>query len=118
MVLSYVFCEGYESYYLNEHGVPIVYDCVEDALADIQSEFDRWAYEIRRGEREPEDCFSEEEFLVSCANTGTNCHIENVHGTIFLIDEAGNFIKSKAEIETINRTGEFVHIKSYSIAVF
>ncbi|MFY9328687.1 MAG: hypothetical protein WAO76_11825 [Georgfuchsia sp.] len=112
MVLSYAFCEGYESYYLNEHGVPVLYDSIEDALADIQSEFDRWADEVRSGEREPEDSFDEEEFLVSCANTGTNCRVANVHGTIFLIDEFGNFLKSKAEMETINLTGDFVHIES------
>jgi hypothetical protein len=112
MILSFAACEGYESYYLDEFGVPVLYDSVEDALADLQEEFDRWADEVRSGERDPEDGFSEEEFLVSCANTGTNCRVANIHGTIFLVDEIGNFFRSKIEMEAINRTGEFLHVES------
>ena len=112
MILSFAVCEGCESYYSDEFGAPVLYGSIEDALTDIQEEFDRWADEVRSGEREPEDSFSEEEFLIYCVNTEINCRVANVHGTIFLVDETGNFLRSKAEMETINRTGEFMRIES------
>lgn len=105
-VLNYTWCDGYINSYLDDHGLPVVFDCIEDALDDLQHDFDIWADQVRSGERAPECAFDDEEFLIRCVNTGTTCNVQLVLGTLFLVTDDLEYIKRECFPE-INRTGEF-----------
>jgi len=76
-------------------------------LEELQGDFDTWADEIRRGEREPEEAFDPEEFSVRCVETGACCEFKLAGGTLVLIANDGRKLESKSVFENINRTGLF-----------
>lgn len=92
---------------LDEHDKPIVFDSVEEALADLQDDFDTWAEEIRRGERERDEGFSPEEFLVRCVETDAPCELKLVGKKLVLISNGGRQLRSKRDFVRINRIGLF-----------
>lgn len=108
-VLVYTWRDGFENSWVDDEGMPIIFDNIEDAVSDLQQDFDIWAKQVRSREREPEAIFREEEFRIRCVNTGTECNIALVLGVVFLILDSGEFLK-QSDYALINHTGFF---KSY-----
>jgi len=106
-LLHYVWLEGFLNNLLDESERPVVFNSVEEALEDFQRDFDTWAEEIRRGERDREEAFDPEEFSVRCVETDACCEFKLVGGKLVLIAKDGRKLKSKSVLEKINRTGLF-----------
>lgn len=105
-VLVYSWCDGFENSWVDDEGTPIVFDNIEDAVNDLQQDFDILAEQVRSGKREPDAIFGEEEFMIRCVNTGTQCKIALALGAVFLISDHGKFLK-RSDYPLINHTGFF-----------
>lgn len=105
-VLSYTWCDGFINSYLDDDESTVIFDCIEEAMEDLQHDFDIWSDQVRSGERAPETVFEDKEFLVRCVNTEMECKVQLVLGTLFLVTDDGEYIKRESFSE-INRTGEF-----------
>lgn len=105
-VLVHSWSNGFENSLADDEGIPIVFDNIEDAVNRLQRDFNILTEQMRTGEREPEDIFEEEEFLIRCVNTGTQCKITLVLGVVFLILDNGEFLRQSDYVLT-NHTGLF-----------
>src|SRR3990167_9196907 len=92
-VLTYAWCDGFANSYLNEADLPVTFDCIEDALEDLQDDFDIWANQVRSGERDPDNIFCDDEYLIRCIDTGSGCKVKLVLGTLFLTPDEGKFLR-------------------------
>lgn len=104
-LLHYVWLEGFLNNLLDESDRPVVFDSVEEALEDLQGDFDTWADEIRRGERDREEAFDPEELSMRCVETDARCGFLLVGRKLVLVSDRQ--FKSKRDFERINSTGLF-----------
>jgi len=104
-LLHYVWLEGYINNLLDECDRPIVFDSVEEVLAELQDDFDIWAEEIRTGERQCKEKFDTKEFMVRCVETDARCGFMLVNRKLVLVSDCQ--FQSKQDLERINSTGLF-----------
>ena len=84
-----------------------MFDSIEEAIEELQDDFDIWAQEIKDGERESDCSFSAEEFMIRCVGTDSRCNVELSAGKLCLVSiDRGNVIPSQ-EYMRINQTGLF-----------
>jgi len=106
-LLHYVWLEGFTNNLLDAFDEPVVFNSIEEALEDLQDDFDTWTEEIRKGEREREEAFDPKEFSVRCVETDAHCELKLANGKLILIANDRRKLKSKLDFEEINRTGLF-----------
>lgn len=68
-ILQFSLCEGWVNNLYDGNDKPLVFATLEDALAELQEEFDDWEAEIRAGERREDEGFDIGEFQLLCAET-------------------------------------------------
>ena len=81
-LLNHVWLEGDCPYYFDGDGHPLRFPSLEDALAELQDDFDTWAREMEDGEREPDCGFSPEEFEIRCVETDERFGVDLTDGKL------------------------------------
>ena len=104
-LLNYVWLEGFRSYIFDEHDKPFLFSSIEEAIEELQDDFDTWAQEIKDGEREYG--FDAEEFMIRCVETNACCNVELLNGKLHLVPDDRRARVPRQEYERINRTGLF-----------
>lgn len=69
-ILQFSLCEGWVNNLYNGNEKPLVFATLEDALAELQEEFDDWAAEITAGTRGKDEGYDIGEFQIICTKTG------------------------------------------------
>jgi len=67
--MHFSLCEGWTNPYI-EKGKPYVFATLEDALNDLQEDFEDWAAEIAAGERGEDEGYDITEFKIKCNESG------------------------------------------------
>ena len=81
-LLNYVWLEGFVSYYFDINDKPLRFPSLNEALAELQDDFDIVAQEIADGGREPDCGLSPEEFQIRCVETDARFAIEWMNGRV------------------------------------
>jgi hypothetical protein len=104
-LLAYIWVDGFCSYVFDEDDKPFLFDSLEEAVAELQDDFDIWAQQIGDGEREYG--FDPEEFMIRCVTTDARCRLELSDGRLRLVSvESGEVIHGQ-EYGRVNRSGLF-----------
>lgn len=69
-ILQYSLCDGWVNNLLDGDGKPCVFATLEEAVVELQGEFDDWNAETRSGERDAGDGYDIGAFRIKCASTG------------------------------------------------
>lgn len=104
-LLNYVWLEGYCTYILDANDQSYRFHSIEEALLELQEDFDTWASEIRRGERE--DGYEPEEFMIRCTETGALCGVQMIKERLYLMSLDTAKIVQSTDYHRINSTGSF-----------
>lgn len=104
-LLNYVWLEGYCAYILDAKDQSYRFDSIEEALSELQEDFDTWASEIRRDERE--DGYEPEEFMIRCIETREVCSVQIIAEKLRLVSPDTGKVIQGVDYERINRTGHF-----------
>ena len=62
-ILQYSLCEGWINNLYDGGDCPYVFSSIEEAVAELQEEFDDWQAEIEAGDRDEEDGYDIATFL-------------------------------------------------------
>ena len=65
-ILQYSLCEGWINNLYDGNADPYVFTSIEDAIAELQEEFDDWQAEIEGGDRDEEDGYDISTFQIRC----------------------------------------------------
>ena len=84
-LLNYVWLEGFRPYYLDGNGEPLGFSSLEEALAELQDDFDLVAQEIADGDRDADCGFSPEEFKIHCIQTAQEFRVDLVDGVLRIV---------------------------------
>ena len=82
-LLTYIWCEGFCDYVFDEQDRPFVFDSIEEAVAELQEDFDIWTQQLRDGEREYS--FEPGEFRIRCVETNERYELELWNGKLRLV---------------------------------
>ncbi len=84
-ILQYSLCDGWVNNLLDGEDKPCVFATLEEAVAELQGEFDDWSAEMRSGERDADDGYDIGTFQIKCAATGALHSLDLVAGRVALI---------------------------------
>ena len=82
-LLTYIWCDGFRSYVFDEQDKPLVFDSIEEAVAELQEDFDIWARQLRDGKRGYD--FDPSEFRIKCLESNERCDLELFNGKLRLV---------------------------------
>lgn len=68
-ILQFSLCEGWVNNLYDGNEQPFVFATIEEALSELQEEFDDWANEIVAGIRGKDEGYDIGEFQILCAET-------------------------------------------------
>lgn len=69
-ILQFSLCEGWINNLYDSNNKPYVFVTIEEAIAELQSEFDDWRTEIEHGDRSKCDGYDINSFQIICNITG------------------------------------------------
>ena len=84
-ILQFSLCEGWINNLYDGKDNPYVFSTVEEAIAELQEEFDDWQVEIEDGDREEEDGYDISTFQIVCNETGVAYELDLVAGKVVII---------------------------------
>lgn len=84
-ILQFSLCEGWINNLYDSNDNPYVFSTVEEAITELQEEFDDWQNEIETGEREEEDDYDISTFQIACNKTGVAYELALVDGNVAVI---------------------------------
>ncbi|MBI5846549.1 MAG: hypothetical protein HZB31_01095 [Nitrospirae bacterium] len=89
-ILQYSLCEGWINNLYDDNDCPYVFASLEEAIAELQEEFDDWQAEIATGERDEEDSYDISTFQIACNITGVAYELDLVAGKVVVIHGSTN----------------------------
>lgn len=89
-ILQYSLCEGWINNLYDGSDSPYVFTSIEDAIAELQEEFDDWQTEIEAGERDEEDGYDISTFQIVCNKTRVAYELDLVAGKVVVISGTTN----------------------------
>ena len=84
-ILQFSLCEGWVNNLYDGNDNPYVFSTVEEALAELQEEFDDWQTEIAAGARDEKDGYDIAAFQIVCNKTGVAYELDLVAGKVVAI---------------------------------
>lgn len=84
-ILQYSHCEGWVNNLYDESTNTIVFDTLEEAVAELQAEYDDWNAEIQTGVRSKEDFYDISTFQIKCIETGIVYALDLVDDKVTII---------------------------------
>lgn len=89
-ILQFSLCEGWVNNLYDGNDKPYVFSMIEEAVAELQEEFDDWQAEIATGERDEEDGYDIATFQITCNITGAAYELDIVAGKVVVIHGSRN----------------------------
>ena len=89
-ILQFSLCEGWINNLYDGNDNPYGFSSVEEAIAELQEEFDDWQTEIQTGERDEEDGYDISAFQIVCNKTGVAYELDLVAGKVVVIHGTTN----------------------------
>lgn len=89
-ILQYSLCEGWINNLYEGNDCPYVFSTIEEAVAELQDEFDDWQSEIEAGERSEEDGYDISTFQIVCNKTGVAYELGLISGKVMVINRHNN----------------------------
>ncbi len=89
-ILQYSLCEDWINNLYDSNDCPYVFATIEEAIAELQEEFDDWQSEIAAGERDEEDCYDIATFKIVCNDTGVAYELGLIAERIVVIRGTAN----------------------------
>ncbi|MDP3111625.1 MAG: hypothetical protein Q8M71_05945 [Thermodesulfovibrionales bacterium] len=89
-ILQYSMCEGWINNLYDGSDSPYVFTSIEEAIAELQEEFDNWQIEIEAGERDKEDEYDISTFQIVCNKTRVIYELDLVAGKVVVIHGTTN----------------------------
>lgn len=80
--MQYSLCEGWINNLYDGNDSPYVFTSIEEAVAELQEEFNDWQTEIGAGEREKDDGYDICSFQIICNTTGVVYKLDLIEGTV------------------------------------
>ena len=84
-ILQYSVCEGWINNLYDGNDSPSVFNTLDEAIAELQEEFDDWQAEIEIGESDEEDGYDILNFQIVCNKTGVTYELDLVAGKVIAI---------------------------------
>ena len=89
-ILQFSLCEGWINNLYDGNDDPYVFTSIEEAIAELQEEFDDWQAEIEGGDRDEEDGYDISTFQIICNKTGIAYELDLVAGKVVVIHGTTN----------------------------
>ena len=90
-ILQFSLCEGWINNLYDGNDNPYVFSTVEEAIAELQEEFDDWQSEIKNGDRDEEDGYDISTFQIVSNKTGVAYELDLVAaGKVVVIHRTTN----------------------------
>jgi hypothetical protein len=83
-ILQYSLCEGWINNLYDGNENPYVFATLEEAMAELQEEFDDWQTEIEAGYRDEEDGYDIITFQIVCNATGKISELDLIDGRVIV----------------------------------
>jgi hypothetical protein len=81
-ILQFSLCEGWVNNLYDNNDNPYVFTTLEEAIAELQEEFDDWQAEIEAGYRDEEDGYDISTFQIVCNATGKIYQLDLADGRV------------------------------------
>jgi hypothetical protein len=69
-IMQYSICDGWINNLYDGNNDPYVFSSLEEAIAELQEEFDDWQAEIENGDRDEDERYDISSFEIVCNTTG------------------------------------------------
>ncbi len=76
--MQYSICDGWINNLYDGNDEPYVFASLEEAIAELQVEFDDWQSEINAGERDEDERYDISSYEIVCNTTGLVCALDLV----------------------------------------
>ena len=83
-ILQYSLCEGWVNNLYGDNDNPYVFSTLEEAIAELQEEFDDWHDEIETGERNKDDRYDISSFQIIRNATGMRHALDLIEGKVVI----------------------------------
>lgn len=83
-ILQYSLCEGWVNNLYDGNDNPYVFATLEEAIAELQEEFNEWQAEIEAGERSKGDGYDICTFQIICKATGVVYELDLIEGKVIV----------------------------------
>ena len=80
--MQYSICDGWVNNLYDSNDDPYVFSTLEEAIAELQGEFDDWELEIENRDREEDDGYDICNFQVICNTTGLVYALDFIDGKV------------------------------------
>jgi hypothetical protein len=84
-ILQFSLCEGWINNLYDGGDSPYVFTTIEEAIAELQEEFDDWQAEIEAVDRDEGERFDIATFQIICNKTGVAYELDLVAGKVVVI---------------------------------
>jgi hypothetical protein len=81
-ILQFSLCEGWVNNLYDGNDDPYVFTSIEEAIAELQEEFNDWQAEIEAGERGKDDEYDIRTFQIICNATGVVYELNLIEGQV------------------------------------
>jgi hypothetical protein len=89
-ILQFSLCEGWVNNLYDGNDKPFVFARLQEAIAELQEEFDDWQAEIETGDRDEEFGYDIATFQIICNKTGVANELDLVAGKVVVIHGTTN----------------------------
>jgi hypothetical protein len=89
-ILQYSVCEGWVNNLYDGNNKPYVFNTLEDAIAELQEEFNDWQAEIEAGERSQAETYDICTFQIIGHTSGVTYELDLVAGKVVVIHGTTN----------------------------
>lgn len=83
-IIQYSLCEGWINNLYDGSDCPYVFTTIEEAVAELQEEYDDWHAEIEAGERGTDDEYDISLFQITCNTTGVQYGLNLIEGKVIV----------------------------------
>ena len=85
-ILQFSLCEGWVNNLYDDNDNPYVFATLEEAIAELQEEFDDWQAEIDAGYRDEEDGYDISTFQIVCNATEKIYQLDLIDGRVIVFN--------------------------------
>ncbi len=83
--MQYSICDGWINNLYDSNDSPYVFSSLEDAIAELQEEFDDWQAEVAVGERGEDERYDISSFEILCNTTGVLYALDLNNGKVIIV---------------------------------
>ena len=84
-IVQHSICEGWINNLYDGDGNPYVFSTLEEAIAELQEEFNDWQFEIENGYRDEDDGYDVSDFQILCKVTDMVYALDLIEGQVVIV---------------------------------